>query len=526
MTAKERDQLIDDLLEGDLSEVDFLRLEAEMIVNEEARIAYYNRQKLQTGLELEAEEVHRAQAEKEVGSVPSIRTGKVRFDWILISGMAALLALVGVIGWKIGQDTQQSVIAAEPVASGFGVLARESLATWKDGQVLHEGDLLPTGILELVSGTVKLEFFNGVDLVLTGGTRIGVRSDYDFRLESGRALFRIPTELDGVRVETPSGEVLDSGTEFALEVTSEFESVEVLDGLVEWKTGSEGPQRIEEGKGLLRRVNGETEVFAGKASSMIELEREFAQAGKDRREQWQKKLSALCRDERVIALYSLEQASPADTKIPDQSSNRFDGDVIRSARVLNRWGEPFAGLDFTPTGSRVRVKIDGSYSSLTLVCWVKIDSLDRLYNSLFLTDGHEQFEPHWQIMNDGRIFFSVKAHETAERKDKYIAFSPPIWDPARSGQWMHLASVFDGAKQTTTHYVNGIAVSMDQIPENLQADKVEIGAASIGNWSEPRYRNSPDFAVRNLNGTMDELILFSAPLTANEIYELYEDGKP
>lgn len=91
---------------------------------------------------------------------------------------------------------------------------------------------------------------------------------------------------------------------------------------------------------------------------------------------------------------------------------------------------------------------------------------------------------------------------------------------------MHLASVFDGAKQTTTHYVNGIAVSMDQIPENLQADKVEIGAASIGNWSEPRYRNLPDFAVRNLNGTMDELILFSAPLTANEIYELYEDGKP
>ncbi|MDF1859368.1 MAG: FecR domain-containing protein [Verrucomicrobiales bacterium] len=526
MKAKDRDQLIDDLLEGDLSEADFLRLEAEMIVNEEARVAYYDRQKLQTGLELEAEEVHRAQAEERGGFVPSTRPGKVRFDWILVSGMAALVALVGVIGWKIGQDTQKAVVAVEPVASGFGVLARERLASWKDGQVLHEGDLLPPGVLELVSGTVKLEFFNGVDLVLTEGARIEVRSDYDFRFDSGKALFWIPTELNGVRVETPSGEVCDFGTEFALEVTSEFESVEVLEGSVEWKTGTQDPQRIEEGRGLLRRVSGETEAFASKAPSMMELERAFAKAGKDRREQWQKKLNGLRSDERVIALYSPEQASPADAKITDQSSNHFDGDVIRSARVLNRWGEPFGGIDFTPTGSRVRVKIEGSYSSLTLACWVKIDSLDRLYNSLFLTDGHEQFEPHWQIMNNGRIFFSVKAHETGKGGDKHIAFSPPVWDPTRSGQWMHLATVFDGAKQTTTHYVNGVAVSMDQIPENLQVDKVEIGAASIGNWSEPRYRNSPEFAVRNLNGTMDELILFSTPLTANEIYELYQDGKP
>jgi len=48
MKSEDRDQLLDDLLEGDISEADFLRLEAEMIVDEEARGAYYNRLKLQS----------------------------------------------------------------------------------------------------------------------------------------------------------------------------------------------------------------------------------------------------------------------------------------------------------------------------------------------------------------------------------------------------------------------------------------------------------------------------------------------
>ena len=193
---------------------------------------------------------------------------------------------------------------------------------------------------------------------------------------------------------------------------------------------------------------------------------------------------------------------------------------------MNRWGDPYGGIDFTSTGSRIHVDIEDELESLTLMSWVKIDSLDRLYNSLFLTDGHEQFEPHWQIMNDGRMFFSVKALDEKGKSDKHIAYSPPIWTPEKSGQWMHLATVYDGKAYTVTHYVNGKAVSIDQIKEGLRAEVVKIGAASIGNWSQPRYKNTPEFAVRNLNGTMDELILFSAPLSAGEISELYESGKP
>ena len=59
----------------------------------------------------------------------------------------------------------------------------------------------------------------------------------------------------------------------------------------------------------------------------------------------------------------------------------------------------------------------------------------------------------------------------------------------------------------------------------MRVDKIRIGAASIGNWSEPE-RNDPHFAVRNLNGSIDEFILFNAALSAAEIDQLYQAGKP
>ncbi|EMI15333.1 hypothetical protein RMSM_07736, partial [Rhodopirellula maiorica SM1] len=53
MTPEERSTLLDSLLDGDISEADFLRIEAELIVDAEVRQEYYRR--LQLGLLLERE---------------------------------------------------------------------------------------------------------------------------------------------------------------------------------------------------------------------------------------------------------------------------------------------------------------------------------------------------------------------------------------------------------------------------------------------------------------------------------------
>ena len=57
MTGSERNKLIDELLDASISEADFLRLEAEMRVNSEARQGYYSRLKLHCALKIEAQRI-------------------------------------------------------------------------------------------------------------------------------------------------------------------------------------------------------------------------------------------------------------------------------------------------------------------------------------------------------------------------------------------------------------------------------------------------------------------------------------
>ena len=108
-----------------------------------------------------------------------------------------------------------------------------------------------------------------------------------------------------------------------------------------------------------------------------------------------------------------------------------------------------SALEFRRPGSRVRVNIPGEFQAFTFMCWVRIDSLDRWYNALFMGDGYETGEPHWQIRDDGKLMLSVMIDDSRPHpkwpKNRFheVYLSEPIWDLSMSGQWMHLASVFD-----------------------------------------------------------------------------------
>ena len=55
MSQDQWETLVDELLDGVISEADFLRLEAQMRVDPELRRRYYARLKLENGLRVEAE---------------------------------------------------------------------------------------------------------------------------------------------------------------------------------------------------------------------------------------------------------------------------------------------------------------------------------------------------------------------------------------------------------------------------------------------------------------------------------------
>ena len=524
MTLNERDQLIDDLIEGSLSEADFLKLEAEMRVSSEARQAYYSRLKLTDSLRLESSLLIEEESEKTV----SIWSGAFR----VFMGVAAVLAVVflGVYGLKDSFEFgTNGVPAEEPIATGYAVLTEHSEAVWVNQPDLDRGDLIPQGPLQMESGLARLELFSGVTIIIEGKAEFEINSPMEMSVLHGKIRALVPTAAHGFRVLTNSGDVVDLGTEFALNVTSEHADMHVLEGEIEWHPTAKQKQLLSDGQSLRWTTTGSPESVAFEPNQfpgLADFERRFVSQRLQRRQAWLDSAAALSTDPRMIAYFPMNESNAWGRQLLDESQSGLDGTVVSARHDADRWGQSGSALNFSPAGSRVRVSVPGEHRSITFYCWARIDSLDRMYNSLFLTDGHELNEPHWQIMNDGRLFFSVKKRDTwPKRQDKHVAYSPSFWDPSMSGKWFQIATVYNVEEQTTTHYVNGRPISEDRISDEFIVDTVRIGAASIGNWNEPT-RGDPNFALRNLNGAIDEFAIFSEALSASEIAALYEKGRP
>ena len=557
MNADKRDQLLDALIEGDLTEADFIKIEAELLVNAEARQAYYRRLGLTVLLEqttsdrLSTPDSAGRESEGVVGLA-----GRRGF-WVGLCA-AAVLMVVGILGVFVVSDLAtghratgdaaalnpgdsdravMKVSAHEEQAAGFAVIAGQADAQWSGHGLLLNGDLIPQGELHLVSGLVQIELFSGVTVVIEGAARFAVLSPMEIAVAQGKVRVHVPEPAHGFRVRLRHGEVVDLGTDFAVSVMDEHSEVHVLDGAVQWHPHEQGMRLLGDGEAVRWSVDGEGRSMPSVADEFVgpvRLQERLVSARKLQEAGWHRYAESLQRDPRLIAHYQMGAVEEPGRRLPNRAlvgRERLasEGAVVAAGRSIDRWGRPNGALDFSPTGSRVRLFVPGEHQSLTMLCWVKINSLDRWYNSLFLTDGHEINEPHWQLMDDGRLFFSVKKRDVFNKQkgetDKHIYYSPAFWDSTLSGKWVMLATVYDTRSRTVTHFLNGEVLSEEAIPEQYLVEQIRIGHASLCNWGLPTWDN-PRFAVRNLNGSMDEFAMFNAPLTPDEIKEIYQHGKP
>jgi hypothetical protein len=423
----------------------------------------------------------------------------------------------------------------EPSARGFGVLTGVDGAVWESHPELAQGDLLPAGEIRLQAGVAQLELFSGVTIVVEGSAVFEIHSAMEMSVFHGKMRANVPEPAHGFRIRSLDGEVVDLGTEFAVNITSNKSEVHVIDGSVEWhRSNTTNKQLMIKGEALSSTLGGNEERMPAKAGDFVgmrELNERLSDGRSSRHDEWLAFTRELSRDPRLVAYFPMSQPGHWHRKLDNEALVRLaatDGAIVGAKRSVDRFGQPNGALDFSSTGSRVRLDVSQELTALTFLAWVKIDSLDRWYNSLLLTDGHELNEPHWQIMNDGRLFFSVKRREADQAKqlrDKHIVYSKPFWTPAMSGKWTQIATTYDAANYTVTHYVNGRKFHAEILPENMRVDRVKIGPATLGNWSEPT-RHEAGFSVRNLNGSIDEFAIFSEALSAAEIAGLYQKGRP
>lgn len=420
----------------------------------------------------------------------------------------------------------------EATSQGVALVTRLVDVKWNAEQTPFEvGDALAPGQFEIASGFAQLEFFCGATVILEGPAEIDLQSPLLARVRRGTLRAQVPPAARGFSLEVDDMTVVDLGTEFGLSVTDQGASVQVFDGEVELQQPDTDKRLLTAGEALLRTPDGGYTRSPVTPESFLDIEKLESRAlgQQDARfERWHRWSEKLRRDARLISYYAFDETGGWSRRLSNSqtpSNTDLDGAIVGARRAEGRWPAK-SSLEFKQPGDRVRVQIPGEYGSLTFFCWVKIDSLDRWYNSLFLTDGYNKGEPHWQILDTGQLYFSVRP---VERGDKgpgdFKALSPPFWKPSLSGRWLHLATVYDVAGASVTHYLNGEVLSTYLVPREKLVEETRIGTASIGNWSVPTQPDSR-FAIRNLNGSMDEFALFADALTDDEIKEIYHNGKP
>ena len=146
--------------------------------------------------------------------------------------------------------------------------------------------------------------------------------------------------------------------------------------------------------------------------------------------------------------------------------------------------------------------------------WIKVESLDRWYSSIILTDGFGEGEPHWQITGEGKLILGIGGTRPPNTESERVIH------PGDLGRWIHLAVTIDRPSNTVIHYVDGEIVEKH---ERANIPKLRFGGSEIGNWQIQKQIGNP---IRSLNGRLDEFVILQRTLTPEEVKAHYLAGKP
>ena len=321
-------------------------------------------------------------------------------------------------------------------------------------------------------------------------------------------------------------DVTDLGTAFGLDVKDRRTKLHVFKGSVEFQA-SDGTtmQHLKQGTGAIAEGSKPPQpIFANVSAfaSLFDLQNRSSAAEILRDEQWRSASSRLNEDPSLLVHFDFEQADQRNWRLPNVTNEKVtvaDATIVGCQWTEGRWPGKDA-LEFQSVSDRVRLSVPGEFVSLTLAAWVRVQGLDRQFNSLFMCDGFEAGTLHWLIRQDGVLGITAVGSGTGNYQ---IAASPSVISLDQFGLWLHLSVVVDGIGRRVLHYVNGQRVSEKQLKI---VPPFRIGAAELGNWNFSGFSGPDPSLIRNFSGAMDEFCLFGRALSGDEIRALYSAGKP
>jgi hypothetical protein len=439
---------------------------------------------------------------------------------IPLAGLAAACVLLAALAlWP----RLHSVPHAESTTAAVALLAQAVDVKWRTpGSAPEGGSTLSPGWLRLESGLAEVEFFSGARLILEGPAELQLISPLEAFCAQGRLRGEVPAQARRFTVATPHTRVADGAAEFGLEVGGDATEVHVFSGSVSAGHPGAGPRELHAPAATRIALAGAPESVSADSTRFAQ-NRLLASRSRDARrlqlERWRDAGSASNLAPALVVRFDFEPPVPGARRLPNVATGPAHGDgiIVGAGWTEGRWPGKSA-LEFRGVGDRVRLNVPGEFRSITLATWVRVDSIERSFNSLFMCEGFSQGGFHWQISRQGELCLGVKA-DNQRRFTDYA--SPPLFGPDRLGQWVHLVVVYDGDARRVTHYLDGEPVGVRPL---IFDTPLQIGNADLGNWSLGSW--SSIYPVRHFSGLMDEFTLFGRAMPEDEIRRLAEQGRP
>ncbi|PAW68872.1 MAG: hypothetical protein B9S34_00760 [Opitutia bacterium Tous-C1TDCM] len=501
-------ELAEKLRDDTLSDAEVAELETLLAESVAAREAF-------AGLALLTAELHHAPSRFTSGepaaAPPRGAAFRILRRWRRPLAAAACLALAGLLAWRF---------AAPPAPPRGGPFATVSNAS---GAVLFADELpadtavgtrLRAGELHLRRGLLELTYPSGVVLVLESPARFDLRNATTLWLAEGNVSARVPENAVGFTVDTPSGAIVDLGTEFGVSAGAQSSEVHVFKGEVLVRNQQE-PDSLRLAENRASRIDRQSRTPTGIDYRPDRFIRTLDEPGGRYRD--------LIRSQEPVAYYRM-RITPDAAHLMDVSARQLHGRILRGASErTSAPGKVGAGLRLGGPATRTYAVVPefppAPSAALTVCAWVRAESRPRWAT----------IAKHWAKAGNGPpggqfhfgLWHDEGTLEVRVRDGAGAEVGVRETEPLPLGEWHFVAFVVDGT--TLRLYRNGREVaatacaSLNPVPAAALGLGAKLDAA--GREPEP---NTPGF----WDGTLDEIAVFHRALSADQLRALHQATPP
>ncbi|MDB6175161.1 MAG: FecR protein [Chthoniobacteraceae bacterium] len=422
-------------------------------------------------------------------------------------GLTVLGVMAGCLLVLFLRPITQNSISRAPVA----FLAQNLEAQWISPTPRARASLQP-GWFALKSGSLSIEFFCGARLIVEGPAEFELISAERLFCRSGRFSVTIPSPAHGFRIETPRLAAVAENAIFGIYVRNDVTELHSIQGTLRWQKLPGPLQSLRQGEAVAVGAVNHVSHFGTRPLEFLsepELTDKAAQASNRSLKAWRESGAQLNDDPALLLRFDFENHLLKNRARHVVSS---DATLVGCEWTRGRWPSKDA-LEFNRIGDRVRLTLASSPKSMTLIAWIKIDSLIATNRTLFASAGFRPGAISWEIKPDGSIFF--ESHHSVR------AQTAVIFTPARLAQWTQLALVLNNETNEIIHYVDGIALERRPF---IPRAPIQISDATLGNQTGSAFNSNRSSS--SLMGRLDEFAIFSRALSDAELEQSYLHGLP